>query len=495
MKVVIFNSNLLWPSHYETELELISTHLAHGDEVTQIYCDAQLPNCDLNPFFVPSVCDECVHFRKQGYQAISGDFTKIRLPELSEADKTRIAQLPLEFKSLEEIQALELDGFDLGYCVASSLISIIRDPKPDFKLYAPTIKSFITGSAAIFLIFKKWLIENKPDLVYTFNGRLAHTKPVLRACQQVGIECKIHERGSIKDKYSLTLNTSPHDRKYVKAKIIETWNQANPEERLPIAEDFYKSKFAGTDTNWYSYTKEQIDELPENWDPNKKNVVIFNSSEDEFASLGKEWKNVIYPSQADGIKQIAQELSNDSNVHFYLRVHPNLRKVDNADKKRLYGLAAPNLTIIPAESPISSYKLMMMASVVLTFGSSVGIEATYWGKVSILAGKTLYKGLGSTYEPESHSEVIELLRSELEPKDRTGALMFGYYYKSHGIPYKYYQPEDIANGTINGLRLVRTKNWKGKFKDWFFKTPALQFISERVYYKLRYERLRNYRND
>jgi hypothetical protein len=495
MNVAVFNSNILWSSHYETELEIISNHLDNGDKVTQIYCDAQLPNCDLNPFFIPSVCDECINFRKQGYQAVKGDFTKIKLPELSEADKLRISGLPLQFNTIEELQMLELDGFDIGYCIASSLISIIRDPKPDLKLYEPTIKSFITGSAAVFLVFKKWLAENKPDLVYAFNGRLVHTKPVLRACQQLGIECRIHERGSNKDKYSLSFNTSPHDLKYVNSKIIEAWSHADSAERISIGEDFYKTKLAGIDTSWHSFTIDQVDELPQNWDTSKKNVVIFNSSEDEFASLGIEWKNTIYTSQIEGITNIVKGLSDMPNVHVYLRVHPNLRKVINDDKKRLYNLDFPNFTIITAESLISSYKLLLMSNVVLTFGSSMGIEATYWGKVSILAGTTLYKGLGATYEPQNHSEVIELLRSELEPKDRTGALMFGYYYKSHGIPYKYYQSEDIVNGKFNGIRLVKRKNWMGKFKDWFFETSSLKFISDRVYYKLRLKRLINYRNE
>jgi hypothetical protein len=294
--------------------------------------------------------------------------------------------------------------------------------------------------------------------------------------------------------YEIFLELFKQGHNWISQPLPELINFENNDWHL-YGEDFYKTKLAGIDTSWHSFTKDQVDELPENWDTSKKNVVIFNSSEDEFASLGIEWKNTIYTSQIEGITNIVKGLSDMPNVHVYLRVHPNLRKVINDDKKRLYNLDFPNFTIITAESLISSYKLLLMSNVVLTFGSSMGIEATYWGKVSILAGTTLYKGLGATYEPQNHSEVIELLRSELEPKDRTGALMFGYYYKSHGIPYKYYQSEDIVNGKFNGIRLVQRKNWMGKFKDWFFETSSLKFISDRVYYKLRLKRLINYRNE
>lgn len=492
MKVVVFNSHLFWPPHYETELELISLHLDQGDDVVQVYCDAQYPNCDLNPFLKISTCLECGAFRKKGYNAVGRAFTKTPLPQLIPADAARIEALPFSFQTLEEIQEVVLDGFEIGFAVASSIICILRDPKPDFKAFEDTVRRYMIGSAGTFLSFKRWLLENKPDRVYVFNGRLAHTKAILTACKQTGVTCMVHERGSDKELYYLSLNTTVHDFHYIQTEIIQNWQEKEEKKREEDAERFYTKRKAGDLGFWYSFTKDQQDILPENWNHAPKKVVIFNSSEDEFASLSKEWKNELYPTQLDGIKRMASEITDDDKLHLFLRVHPNLKGVENREKEQLYALQYKHLTVIPAESPVSTYRLMEEADVVITFGSTIGIEAAYWNKVSILAGKTLYKGLGSTYEPKSHQELIGMIRGTLPPLDKTGAKMYGNYYLKVGIPFKYYQAEDFYQGTFNGIRLIHKKTLQSKLIEWFFGNNQFKFISSRILHKIRSRRIQRF---
>ena len=94
---------------------------------------------------------------------------------------------------------------------------------------------------------------------------------------------------------------------------------------------------------------------------------------------------------------------------------------------------------------------------VLTFGSTVGIEAVYWGTPSILAGIAFYKDLGGTYNPESHEILIQLLTSELKPKNKQLALMYGYYYNTYGIQFKYYKPDSFLSGKFKNERLKITQ--------------------------------------
>jgi len=492
MKVVVFNSHVFWPPHYDTELEIISLHLDQGDEVTQIYCDSQFPNCELNPFYLPSVCLECKKMRQEGYRAVGKPFRKIRLPAVSPEEAARITSLPDTFQTLEELQEIELDGFDIGYGVASSVISNMRDPRPDFIRLNKTVRDFMIGAAGIFLSMKRWLTENKPDKVYVFNGRLAHTRAVLRACQQTGIPCVVHERGSNKDLYMLSENTTVHDQQYIKSRIIRTWEDRSVELREETAKRFYEKRKAGDLGFWYSFTKDQQNVFPDNWETTRKKVVIFNSSEDEFASLSREWKNDVYVNQLDGLKRICSEITDADNIQIFLRVHPNLKNVKNKDKELLYALKAPYLTLIPAESLVSSYLLMEGADCVLTFGSTMGIEATYWGKVSILAGKSFYKGLGSAYEPSSHEELMSLLRSNPPALDKTGAKMYGNYFLESGIPYKYYKAENFFSGTFNGYRLTRKSTLWSKTIEWFFQHNLMKPLSQRIYAKIKARRIHKF---
>lgn len=492
MKIAFFNSHVLFPSHFETELEIITDYHSKGHEIVQLYCHEQLPGCDQNPFFVPSICKLCQRVRKDGKKSIGLNFKSIKLPEPTAEQKKRVAEIPTRFDSIQELQAVKLDNFDLGFSVVSSLISITRNPRPLLENYQPTIYSYLTSSAGLYFAFCDWIRINKPDVVFIFNGRLAHTRAIMRACQKENIKFIIHERGATKDKYALFENNSPHDLKFMQSEIIKTWNEANPEERENEGKSFYILSTSGKEVGWFSFTRKQKNILPENWNYNNYNIVIFSSSEDEFASLSEDWHNHIYSSQIDGIKKITRDLLSEKDIHIYLRVHPNLKNVNNEEKRATYLIHSPNLTLIKAESEISSYKMLKEASLVLTFGSTMGIEAVYYGKPSILAGKSLYSELGSTYNASSHDEVISLIKSRPQALDRKGALIYGFYFKTFGIDFQRYKAENLLNGTFNGHYINRQKGFKEHIIDWFFKTNVLKFFSERIYMYLKSKRLERY---
>ncbi|MEO5905648.1 MAG: hypothetical protein ABIQ11_02905, partial [Saprospiraceae bacterium] len=110
-----------------------------------------------------------------------------------------------------------------------------------------------------------------------------------------------------------------------------------------------------------------------------------------------------------------------------------------------------NLTIILPNEDVSTYDLMMQSDKIITFGSSVGIEAAAFQKVSILAGKTFYMNLGSTFNPSSHIEVIQMIQDKtLMPKDRTGAYKYAYFLSNFGIPYRFFNRINTFEAVMNG---------------------------------------------
>jgi hypothetical protein len=116
------------------------------------------------------------------------------------------------------------------------------------------------------------------------------------------------------------------------------------------------------------------------------------------------------------------------DLHFYLRIHPNLKGVTHRDHMDLYQLKQyPNITIIPPESMVSTYALMDACEKVVTFGSTTGVEASYWGKPSILVGRSYYEMLDACYHVKSKEELAEALKAQLAPKDRLGADKYGYF--------------------------------------------------------------------
>jgi hypothetical protein len=457
MKVVVFTAYTGWKMHYATELEIIQRHLDAGDQVVHLHCGGELLACDINPYHVVERCRECIALRRSGLALISGELTSIQFFNLTRRDRRQIAAIKKRFDSIDELRDYRDENFDIGSAALSSIVSYLRNPQPDLKGYGNMAPRFIVAAFSVYRSMQNYLRKNKIDRVYVFNGRFAYARAVLRACQNMGVPCHIHERSKDLKHYNLYENAMPHELAYTERQIRLKWAEGQTDsQRNEIAEGFYFDRAKGVVQSWKSFIEDQQPGLlPTNWNTSKRNIAIFNSSEDEFVSIGDEWINPLYSSQQEGLERIIQSLSVPGhNIHLYLRVHPNLKGIENAQMRHLASLNSANLTVLPPEDPVSTYALIAHSNKVVTFGSTVGIEAVFWGTPSILAGQSFYRNLGGTYNPKSHEELMEMLDSDLTPKDKIAAHMYGYYMNASGIPFMYYEPINIHEGTFKGKRLI-----------------------------------------
>lgn len=467
MKIFVFSTHAGWQPHLETELEIIQRHLEAGDEVYRFVCNGDFPICDMNQEHVFKTCLHCRDMSSCGKSLLKGNINDLPIIYPGINGKNKLKNLNLEPRNQEELSSIEIDNFDLGIAVLSSLISWYREPVLDLSKYTEAIKLGLQSAAEVYFSAIEYIKTYRPDKVYCFNGRLMHGRAILRASSFCNTDCYVHERGNNKNFYALYKNTTPHDRFYTHNLMYELWNQADTKEREEIGRQFYEERAAGKSQSWYSYTAEQKKGmLPDNWDSSKRNIVIFNSSEDEFAAIGNAWKNELYTSQLEAIPTIVKDCAEDKELHFYLRVHPNLIGVDNSETRAIAALNYSNLTVIEANSPISTYDLVFNAEKVITFGSSVGIEAVYWDKPSIQAGKSYYFEMDATYKPKTHEETVSLIKAELPPLDKTPALVYGHYFKTYGIPYSYYEAETLATGKFKGVNIFKeAANIHSKYKN------------------------------
>lgn len=467
MRVLIPTLYCTYVPHFETELEIIQTHLDKGDEVTVLGCNSSFASCDPNNLHKRKICIRCIGRRRSGMKTIE-PAVKIRpIYNLTKTDKNDIKSLRSQFSENIDLKKLVFRDFDIGYGVLSSIIWSRRDPFPDLtdENTSTIVQNMLDAGASTYSSIRNYLLQGKYDRVYVFNGRFAIMRAILRACQHSNVDCYCHERGSTQDKYALFKNHLPHDIASFHENMMHAWNSADEEIRNSVGAEFFIERMGGVEQNWFSFTKDQKQgHIPPNFDETKRNIVIFNHSEDEKAAIGKQWENPIYQTQNSGIKEIISEFSDDSDWHFYLRVHPNLKDVENEQMREIASLDFPNLTVIPADNPISSYALLNVAEKAVVFASTMGIEATYWGVPSILLGRAYYGGMDAVYEPGSHTEGIEMIRAYLDPKQKIGALKYGFYKKTFGEKFKYYK--------ANGL-------FEGEFKDQVIKVdPIYQYVAD-----------------
>ena len=155
-------------------------------------------------------------------------------------------------------------------------------------------------------------------------------------------------------------------------------------------------------------------------------------------------------------------------------MHPNLTNVDTQRKRDMLALEHPNLTIILPDAAIDSYALLKASDIVACFGSTVGCEAVFWDRPSVLLGPSFYQGLGGIYQPTTHEESISLLASTLAPKNKLGALKYGYWLQTRGHRHKHFQSSGLFEGQFKGETLYARPKHRSKWDS--LKTKASQLL-------------------
>jgi hypothetical protein len=457
MNVMVVTPFVLWTPHFETDLEIVQRHLDAGDRVILLTCGAELPVCHANPAHQFDACMTCIGRRKTGLGRLSGAFEELPLVNLTSADESECRNFTFDASTFDSVSKVRVDNLDLGWAALSSLVSLTRDA--DIDLAHPVIKklldNFMVTSLAIYRSVQNHLRSLSIDKVYIFNTRFATSRPVFRACQTESVPCIAHDRGCDFNHFSYFENVFPHDVAPYEAALREAWDLADPAVRESVAAKFFGDRVHAVKQSWFSFVENQrAGLLPDSWNESVRNIAIFSSSEDEFAAIGDEWRNPLYANQLECLRRLATDTCNLQGIRLFVRAHPNLSGVRNPSTVALRHLRAPNLEVILPESSVSTYAMMKHCDRVISFGSTTGIEATYWGKPSILAGKSLYRNLGATYNPQTHEDLMALIVAErLPPKEKVGALMYGYYEQTRGERFKYFEGLDVRDGLFKGERI------------------------------------------
>lgn len=469
----------LWAPHAAADYELMQACLERGDRVTVLSCGGDALGCMTNPSRLPHYCAECLGRWKQGMRAFEARVGREALIALGPSERARLRSVPTRFESVDALRAYCLDTFDLGYGVLSTVVSSLREPTPDLEEHADLVRRLCLTSAAIYLSVRKRLARGDVDRVTIFNGRYASSRAVVRACEAAGVPYTTHERGRDLEHYALFHDTLPHDRGARAALMKAAWarGESDPAAREAIASAWFDQRAAGQAQNWVSFIDAQErGELPRSWREDTRNLVVFNSSEDEAVAISSDYTGGVYPSQLDGTLAIADAFASDPSVHLYLRVHPNLRDVDNSQTRALAALSRPNLTVIPSDSSVSSYALIDHSAWVITFGSTIAMEARYRARPNVSLTPSYYDGAGQPERPSCHDETIALLRTDPEHVDREPALVFGYFMATLGERYTRYVPSGVHDGTFDErpMRPSLGERAVGKLMGWKGIRPAVE---------------------
>ncbi|MGW1455562.1 capsular polysaccharide export protein, LipB/KpsS family [Salegentibacter agarivorans] len=462
MNVLFFSSFNLPPHFVGLNLEFIQRNLDEGNTVYLIDCHSSFKECGFNPYKLKYMCEICKFRENKGLDLLKGKIHRIPIQALTNEDeKNEIKAFLQGFSTLDKDCYYE--NFPFGESIHSSYISKTRERNFSSLEDQELLRRLALNTILTYKVVDRFIKQKNIEELYLFNGRWDYYRAALSAANENSIKVEIFEyyrSGGYIEKFG---NNLPHNIKNKNRLIEEAWEQnENLEEKLAIADNFFKKKRDGIAVNDKAYTADQEKgKIPSEYNKDKKTFVLFNSSDDEFAAVGKEFDNPYFNDQLEGILYLVEYFKNKPDYQLFLRMHPNLKGLVRDFLEPIYALENKysNIFLIRPEEDIDSYELMNIADTVISFGSTAGLEASYWGTPVILLGKTFYYYSDIAYVPKSRDEIPSLLDKNLSPHEKLNSQKFGYYIERGGEKAKYYLNDANRNISFKGTGLNKLPGW------------------------------------
>ena len=492
MKVLVYSHVPLWEQHHAETIEICEKHINQNHDVFILNCNKKLFNCPANIHKLPKVCYKCL---KQTNRTLNYLFEKkIKNINLN----LDIEKKNLLISNLSEFINYSFENVDFGRMTLSTLIT--DKLKTSFFSYKDIIDNkgieMLEASINLYKETKKIINEYQIDRVYVWNGRRSCDGPVNYAAKNLGIEYFSYISGGQKTKYQCQPTISAMELEYAK-KLSEFFFEEH--KKKDSLEEFQNEgmkhfnflRHGNLDGKSYG-----LIQFSKNFDKknnfktknNKKNIGIFPGSNWEYVALGQNFTtfNGKIFNQYDFLEKIIRSKKINENYNIYVRWHPFLASAGKPEKDHIENIKKKheNVEFIMPDSKINSYSLLDFVDIVITFGSTIGVEATLQKKPSILFGRTYWEDNDAAYKPSSLEDLENLLfKSDLKPKSKLNALKEGYFQRHRGREqFKFIKVDKNLRYHFKGKR-VKHLSAQDRFKEFIKILILSNKLSSHFYYK------------
>lgn len=456
-----------WFLHSLYEITLGHALKVRDAEVKFIGCDKVFTDCDVhwentNPK-TDTTCDLCHDTQQQIFNKLGMSIDWLG-QHISDSNRSEVEAWIGSLSDADLLEA-EYNNVPLGKWVESSVHSHFRMRYLDFGVekIASAYRSYLLGAALAWHGLKKIMDDFKPQVLFMLNGRFFSHRLAYELAQEQGIRVYCHERG----RQDNSLRVFDNETGLTFDTLMNSWDewkdQPLDQEELDATERVFLERSHGKNTGWKSFVLEDRGD----WEllrtqirlkSDQKLVTLFTSSDDE-AGVSDAWKPVII-DQMDWVSKVMEYLRDKPEYKLVVRIHPNTAGVVGENRQFLDRIstlmdnAPDNVHFVMPADKVNSYQLIEMSDAVLVYFSSLGLEAPFAGKQTLIASKGLFYGKEFALNLDSAENLEKMLEktltTPLSSEQLTAAFRYGYHYLiRQSLPFPKVQVENIHFGSIN----------------------------------------------
>ena len=397
-----------WTTHTAYESVIAQALRLRGANVALVTCGGGQPLCELgwSRQVYPLPCDRCAWFTDRIVSAA-------RLPHFRLAD-----EFPWDGDGRRAPVTPETKRFDPHEAANITVPWVLRTPDVEAAPEGPAVENDAEVSAAAVESAAERLLDRfRPDAVFLLNGLFAAERVIRAAALARSIRAITYEiapRGS-----ALVFSHGEPAPLYDTTAAWEAVRDRplSPEQRGAIdrlLED--RARGVGAHERYFEETVDEADAVRARLSiPSGSRVVtLFSNLSWDSAVLHRD---IGYESMLAWI-QACVESARGRHFTLVVRVHPAEESWGTRQPvwQELQGPGLPeNVRVVGPGDPISSYALLDISDLVLSYASTIGLEAAVRGLPVVVSALTHYRERGFTIDVSSHDELEGALESMPRP--------------------------------------------------------------------------------
>jgi Capsule polysaccharide biosynthesis protein len=459
-----------WSTHNAYELAIAQGLRLRGAEVGLLTCGGGMPACELGwaRHAHPRPCDRCAWLTD--HVAKGAGLKHYRLADhMPWGEDPRLA--PRHPTCETTVGPHEASAVSVAWLLKATQLDRVPLAREVVEDYAVAVEGVEYAAGKIFEEFQ-------PDIVFLLNGLFAAERAIRRVALTRGLRAPTYEIAPRGGALVLSQHTPAPDYNLdqlweaVKDRPLTARQRAQVDRLLRD-----RIHGIGAHESYYDHPEDDPEELRRRLDLSGRERVVslFTNVTWDSATIGHD---VGFASMFDWVEH-AVRLAESRDLVLVVRVHPaearwgTREAVEEVVVSRLGGVPA-NVRFVTAGEALSSYALLDISDLLLTYTTTVGLEAAVRGKPVAVAGDTHYRGRGFTMDlasPEDLARVMGLEPAQLPPTDVEQALRYAHMFFFRAmIPFPLI---DARDGTVR--HFPREAEALARGAD-----PYLDWICERI---------------
>lgn len=381
-------------------------------------CEGFLPICNIQNIHqgLRMPCRSCIKHQQKLFQ--QSGFPNYSLPHFLSQDQRAQAHKIVNSLDYKELENFSYEGIPLGKLVQVSTrwfltATDIAGSKQGLEVY----RNFVISAIIVSDVAKNLLKNVRPDVIFLLNGLFFEERIICSWAERLLIPFVTYENGFMKNSFVFARNSIAcyYD-------ISEHWpsvkNRPLSTKENEWLDNYLIDRQVGNRAiiQYWPKREERITAIKRklNLDGAKKIVVAFTNI---IWDSAVQERDIGFAGMFKWLSQIIAFFSRHREYQFIIRIHPAEIRLKGRETKEgaaqfirsAFSELQSNIQIVLPDSKISSYRLIEISDLILTYTSTIGLEAALMGKPVMVAGQTHYRGKGFTLDTDTEAEYLDRL--------------------------------------------------------------------------------------